>query len=435
MDSCKIKKPLIGFAGLTHLGLSTAVATAEYGFEVVGYSDDVMFIEQLRICEINILEPRLSELLNKHKKSIRFSDDSKVLAKCDIVYIAMDVPTDDKGVSSLFSIKKMINLATESMHSEALLVILCQVPPGFTRQIRWPEKQLYYQVETLVFGRAIERAMYPERFILGCANPEEGLDRKYLNYLRAFECPLLLMSYESAELAKISINMFLVAAISTANTLAEICEHIGASWGEIMPALRLDKRIGQYAYLKPGLGIAGGNLERDLSTVLNYAKKHQTDGGIVTAFVNNSILRKNWAWSTLNDLVLKKMIHPKIAVLGLTYKENTHSIKNSPSVYLLNRIKGYSVSVFDPVVEAGIVKGGNITWEINAITATERADVLLVMTPWAEFSSITAEKLEKTMMGKVVIDPYQVLLGKDLVDKGFIYATLGEPVQQPIMIT
>src|SRR5207245_1505995 len=79
--------------------------------------------------------------------------------------------------------------------------------------------------------------------------------------------PILPMRYESAELAKISINMFLVASISTTNTLAELCERIGADWSEIVPALKLDKRIGQHAYLAPGLGIAGGNLERDLTTV------------------------------------------------------------------------------------------------------------------------------------------------------------------------
>ena len=94
-------------------------------------------------------------------------------------------------------------------------------------------------------------------------------------------------------------------------TLAEICENIGADWSEIVPALRLDKRIGQYSYLKPGLGIAGGNLERDLNTVLNYAEEHQTDGGVVSAWVANSKHRKDWAYKTLNELVLQKQNSPK----------------------------------------------------------------------------------------------------------------------------
>ena len=81
------------------------------------------------------------------------------------------------------------------------------------------------------------------------------------------------MAYESAELAKISINFCLVASITVANTLAEVCERIGADWSEIAPALKLDRRIGQGAYLSPGLGIAGGNLERDLRPSCNSARR------------------------------------------------------------------------------------------------------------------------------------------------------------------
>ena len=73
------------------------------------------------------------------------------------------------------------------------------------------------------------------------------------------------MRYESAEFAKISINTCLSSSVTTANVLAELCEKIGADWSEIVPALKMDKRIGQHAYIKPGLGISGGNLERDLN--------------------------------------------------------------------------------------------------------------------------------------------------------------------------
>jgi len=430
-----VNRPIIGFAGLTHLGLNSAIASAARGFSVVGYHNDTQLVALLNSGKPQVLEPQLPELMEKHRDSLSFSSDLNCLASCDIVYIAVDVPTDENGKSDLKPIEEMIDRASTAMRQDALLVVLCQVSPGFTRTLKWPADQLFYQVETLIFGRAIERALYPERFILGCADPNQLLKPELQEYLESFYCPILPMSYESAELAKISINMFLVAAVSTANTLAEICEHIGADWCEIVPALRLDKRIGQYAYLKPGLGIAGGNLERDLSTVLSYAKKYQTDGGVVAAWVNNSNHRKNWAWATLNDLVLKKQLHPKIAVLGLTYKENTHSIKNSPSISLLNRIQDHSITAFDPAAEADAVMDSNIIRAKNAITATEQADVLLVMTPWPEFNSITADDLVKSMTGKIVIDPYRVLEGKDLIEKGFIYATLGEPVRQPIRNT
>ena len=73
----------------------------------------------------------------------------------------------------------------------------------------------------------------------------------------------LKIKYESAELTKISINSFSFTITST-NLLAEVCEKVSADWQEVVPALQLDERIGKKSYLKPGLGISGGNIERDI---------------------------------------------------------------------------------------------------------------------------------------------------------------------------
>ena len=114
------------------------------------------------------------------------------------------------------------------------------------------------------------------------------------------------MRFESAELTKIAINCCLVSSISVANTLAELCEGIGAEWGEIAPALKLDRRIGQYAYLSPGLGIAGGNLERDLATVIRMSEEVGSDAGVVRAWVANSRHRRDWAARTIKRVLLEQ---------------------------------------------------------------------------------------------------------------------------------
>ncbi|MCX6222386.1 MAG: nucleotide sugar dehydrogenase [Bacteroidia bacterium] len=428
-ENSDFTKPIVGFAGLTHLGLNSAVAGAAYGFNIIGYHNDLELINQLNSSIPHVLEPGLTELLTENQSKITFSADPKILNQCDIVYIAVDVPTNDHGVSDLTPIHSMIDMATAIMHKETLLVILCQVPPGFSRQIKWPENQLFYQVETLIFGRAVERAMYPERYIIGCANPALPIDKRFLNYLQAFSCPILPMRYESAELAKISINMCLVASVTTANTLAEICENIGADWSEIVPALRLDKRIGQYSYLTPGLGISGGNLERDLETVLRYAEKHNTDGGVVQSWVKNSYHRKDWPWKTFQQLGLDKKKNITISVLGLTYKENTHSLKNSPSLEFLKHLSDRKVLAYDPAAPPEAA-GQYVVRKISAIDAIKGADVLAILTPWPEFRSISTEIIEKTMTGKIIIDPYKMLDGDYLNAKGFIYATLGASVKK-----
>jgi UDPglucose 6-dehydrogenase len=82
--------------------------------------------------------------------------------------------------------------------------------------------------------------------MVGCPDPAQPLPPALRAYLEAFGCPILPMRLESAELAKVSINCCLVASITVANTLAELCEEIGADWSEIAPALKLDRRIGPY---------------------------------------------------------------------------------------------------------------------------------------------------------------------------------------------
>ena len=418
--------PTIGYAGLTHLGLNSAIASAARGFNVVGYDTDKAMVAALKQGRLPISEPQLLELLVSQNSRLLFDASPLSLSACDIVYISGDIPTDDQGNSDLVPVHAMLQSVTSSMRPDAVLVVLCQVPPGFTRLVRWPTSQLYYQVETLIFGRAVERALHPERIIVGCAHPLQSVDPRLLIFLRAFECPILPMRYESAELAKISINMFLVSSVSTANTLAELCEEVGADWAEIVPSLRLDKRIGAHAYINPGLGISGGNLERDLSTVLSYARTHSTDATVVAAWIAHSYHCKNWAWRKLQDLVLTQTPKAHLAVLGLTYKEETHSTKNSAGLALLEQLKGATVSVFDPVASFSS-KGPEIYRAKTALEATISADALLIMTPWPEFRTISAESLLENMRGHIVIDPYRVLDGGKLRSEGFTYVTLGAP--------
>src|SRR6266542_3364063 len=212
------------------------------------------------------------------------------------------------------------------------------------------------------------------------ADPQAPLPAALAALLGEFGCPVLPMRYESAELAKIAINMCLVASIATANTLAELCERIGADWGEIAPALRLDRRIGPHAYLAPGLGIAGGNLERDLHTVCRLADAHGTDAGVVRAWLANSEHRRDWALRQVHERVIPLAPTPTLAVLGLAYKEDTASTKNSPSLALLADLAPFVVRVYDPAVRARPECHPRLVSTASALEACTGAHALLIMT-------------------------------------------------------
>ncbi len=415
----------VGFVGMTHLGLVSATGTCSKGFATICFDADADLLSELKSGNLPVLEPGLDDMLAANGTAQTFTPTVSDLAACDVVYIAPDVPTDDHGQSDLSGISALIELVAPQLASHALLVILCQVPPGFTRGLDFPAERLFYQVETLIFGRAVERATQPERFIVGCASPSDALPAAFAEVLEAFDCPILPMRYESAELAKISINMCLVASIGVANTMAEICENVGADWQEIVPALKLDRRIGEYSYLAPGLGIAGGNLERDLATVLRLAGEHGSDGGIVSAWLGNSAHRRDWAAGVLRQEVLPAKENPVIAVWGLAYKENTHSVKNSPSLATLAQFPDCRFQAHDPAVQVEDLGYAHVSQFDTPIGALEGADALAILTPWPEYRDIEAGDIAQALAGRTVIDPYRVLDPHACVTAGLAYHTLG----------
>jgi len=420
----------IAYVGMTHLGLNSAVAAAALGCEVVCFDNDPAHIAALSAGQPHVLEPQLQELMLKHAERLHFTHQLADLNTCQLVTIAPDVPTDDSGNSDLGQLRVLIQQVDESLPASAVLVVLSQVPPGFSRALSLKEDRHFYcQVETLIFGQAVERAMQPERIIIGCAHPQQPLAPAYQHFLNIFNCPLLPMAYESAELAKIAINCFLVASISATNTLAELCEHNGAVWSEIVPALRHDKRIGPHAYLTPGLGIAGGNLERDLNTVITMADLHGTDTAVVSAWISNSRYRKKWVLRLLHQQIFPHMRNPRIALWGLAYKQDTHSTKNSPALALLDSLGTNAVAAYDPAVTvASLSQYANITQASDPVDACRDADVLVIMTPWPAFAAVPLAEIAAAMKGRWLIDPYRVLAAQNPQDHHFTYLNLGSPI-------
>lgn len=416
----------VGFAGMTHLGLNSAVGAAEKGFDVVCFDGDAALASRLSNGQLPVVEPDLPELVAKNTKRLHFTSQVNDLARCQLVYVAPDVATDDHGASDLSVLQSLLDKVEPVLAPGAVAVILSQVPPGFTRARRAKTgANLYYQVETLIFGRAIERTLYPERYIVGCDSPEQPLPDVLRRYLESYGCPILPMRFESAELAKISINMCLIASVGVANMMAELCERVGADWSEIVPSLKLDRRIGQYSYIGAGLGIAGGNLERDIATVVRLAGLTGSDAGIAQSWVANSGHRKQWPLRTLHATILERMVAPSIAVLGLAYKENTASIKNSAAVALIRALQPFRLRAYDPVVKAEVGWHPQLTQTASALEAATGADAVCVLTPWPEFKNLVPAQLAKVMTGKVLLDPYRLLDRGLCATAGLDYHTLG----------
>jgi len=425
---------MIGFAGLTHLGIIYSLATAAKGFETVAFDPDVSLVNRISEGAFPVSEPGLIEGWTEHRSRLHYTAKESDLAACSVVFIALDVSTNDQHQSDLEPLRALIGRVIQALGNGTTLVLLNQVPPAFTRSIRKEYADLcalkrisiLYQVETLVFGQAVARALHPERFIIGLPETNDALPAAYQEWLKVFDCPLVCMRLESAELAKTAINLFLVSTVTTTNFLAELCESLGASWSEIVPALKLDKRIGPHAYLKPGLGISGGNLPRDLVTLRLLAQEHSLPSDLIDTWIRESDYRRDWVLRKLRQSGSVFHSGSKLAVWGMAYIANTGSIKNSAGVALLRALPGVSKSAYDPQVKQLPEAPAEMQIADSAISAIKGADILCVMTPWDEFSKISVSEISAHMKGKDIYDPLGVLDASALRAAGFNYFNIGQ---------
>ena len=392
----------IGFFGLTHLGLNYLAASAAKDFKVVGFDYNNNLISRLNKFEKIISEPNLFKNIKKFKKNIFFTNNFAELKNCKIIFISSDVKTDNQGKSDLSLVKKNIKKLCFNFKNKNI-VVLSQVFPGFCEKIYSNSNSLYYQVETLIFGNAFERAKNPERIILGSKNPV-GKTNKYMEiYYKRFKCPIIKTNYRTAELIKISINLFLISSVTTTNIISNLSKKIGASWNLIEQSLRLDKRIGEYAYLKPGLGISGGNLERDLFNIINISKKLNLNTKLFNAWKEISYFQKKWIYNINNKLNTSQNL--RVGILGLAYKENTDSVKNSISIELIKKLKNKKIFVFDPAINN--LKNKKIQIMKNEKQVISNSEILFVLTEWKQFKKINLfSKINKNL--KIIIDPYGI---------------------------
>ncbi len=397
----------IGFVGLTHLGLCTLASTAKLGVNTYGFDFDSKQISKIKSNKLDIVEPKLDNILKKYKKFIKISNDENIISKCDLVFLSHDVSTNSKGESNLTIINKYIKLIKNKMKAKRALIILCQVPPGFTRKIKSNKFDIYYQVETLIFGNAIYRAQNPERIIIGKTDINNKINSFYEEYLNFFNAPKLYMNYESAELTKIAINLMLISSISTSNTLSEISKKINADWKNVSEALKLDKRIGKFSYLRPSLGLSGGNLERDLNNIIKISNNLSVDGSIFKNFLKNSNNQKLWIYNQIIKIEKKIKIN-NITFLGITYKENTNSIKNSNTIYTIRKLKNVKISVYDPIIKSSTLINKKVYFHKNIKEAIHYCNILIISTPWQEFYDIDIKLLKQSKL-EYIIDPYRVL--------------------------
>lgn len=410
-------------AGLWHLGVVTAACLASSGYQVIGYDANQEVVRNLKKGKAPLYEPGLEDLLEQHRKNLTFSSDLSSASQGDLLWITYDTPVDDQDRADVDAVVKSVKELLPHCSPGALVLISSQLPVGSTGKIekgyrdQYPEKPLSfgYSPENLRLGKAIEVFKNPERVVVGVQTPE---DRNRLEPLfGTYTATIEWMSVESAELAKHALNAFLATSITFINEVAALAEKTGANIQEVERALKSDARIGPRAYLKAGGPFAGGTLARDISYLSDLGREQNLEIPLLSSVQKSNNAHKEWPRRRLLGL-LGSLENKTIAVLGLTYKAGTDTLRRSSSVETCLWLKeqGASLSAYDPAIKE---LPENLSSVIRLCSspseAFEEADGLIIATEWTDFKSLSAEEILSKMKNPLVLDA-----------GGFLEDTLGK---------
>ncbi len=397
----------VAVAGLWHLGCVTAASCAKH-FPVGALDFDAGNIAALREGRPPLFEPGLAELTQEGLRSgkLNFTTDAgTACGDADVVWITFDTPVDDDDVPDAEFVLGRIRQIVPAAKADALFLISSQMPAGTCRRLEaeFPGRRFACSPENLRLGGALKVFNEPERIVAGCRTDR---DRALLAELfRPFCANIIWMSPESAEMTKHALNSFLALSVTFANEIARLCELTGADAKEVEAGLKSDARIGQRAYLGPGAAFAGGTLARDVVALTQLAASHHEPLALIPAIKQSNDRHKGWALSRLKD-ELGSLRGVAIAVLGLTYKAGTDTLRRSQAVELCERLlaAGCEVRAFDPAAKQLPLSLAGATMSPDPHSALAGADAAVVCTEWPEFKALPWAELIPAMRRPLIFD-------------------------------
>jgi len=120
-----------------------------------------------------------------------------------------------------------------------------------------------------------------------------------------------------------------------------------------------------------------------------------------------------------------------IGVLGLTFKQNTDDVRNSPSIDLCHRLlaDGARLRVHDPKgmekARAFFPAGSAVEYVAEAETVAAGCDALVIATEWSEFGRLDWARIKASMATAIVFDGRNLLDPAEMKELGFLYRSVG----------
>lgn len=429
----------VAIIGTGYVGLPTGVGLAELGHQVVCIDREQSKIDALQAGKITLYEDGLEELFRKNtkEKRLHFTTSMKDgISNAELVIIAVGTPPHP--ITKEADMKYIHAAATElAEHLTRYTIIATKstVPVGTGDNIEIliakKNPQAEFDVvslpEFLREGYAVHDFFNPDRIIVG-ANSDKAKE-KIKELYKAFdnEIPMLFVSRRSSETIKYASNAFLAMKIHYINEMANFCEKADANIYEVAQGMGLDSRIGP-KFLTPGPGYGGSCFPKDTLAMAYMARQNDVEMSLITATIKGNDNRKKEMAERIVNAV-KYIDNPKIAVLGLAFKNGTDDCRESPAIEIVSELvnRKYSVFAYDPkaMKNAETLISSKITYCQSAYEAVENADVLAILTEWEEFKKLDLNKIASLMKNKTIIDCRNMLDKQEALSLDFNYQGIG----------
>ena len=429
----------VAIIGTGYVGLPTGVGLAELGHQVVCIDREQSKIDALQAGKITLYEDGLEELFRKNtkEKRLHFTTSMKDgISNAELVIIAVGTPPHP--ITKEADMKYIHAAATElAEHLTRYTIIATKstVPVGTGDDIEIliakKNPQAEFDVvslpEFLREGYAVHDFFNPDRIIVG-ANSDKAKE-KIKELYKAFdnEIPMLFVSRRSSETIKYASNAFLAMKIHYINEMANFCEKADANIYEVAQGMGLDSRIGP-KFLTPGPGYGGSCFPKDTLAMAYMARQNDVEMSLITATIKGNDNRKKEMAERIVNAV-KYIDNPKIAVLGLAFKNGTDDCRESPAIEIVSELvnRKYSVFAYDPkaMKNAETLISSKITYCQSAYEAVENADVLAILTEWEEFKKLDLNKIASLMKNKTIIDCRNMLDKQEALSLDFNYQGFG----------
>lgn len=422
--------------GTGYVGLVQGVCLAELGNLVTCVDVDESKIERLKAGDSPIFEPGIEELVVKNIRSERLKFDTNLgphLKAVDIIFIAVGTPPDEDGRADLKYVLSAAKSIGENLKGYAVIVNKSTVPIGTGQQVKKTIKKYYkgkFDVvsnpEFLREGSALDDFRQPDRIVIGHDNNLAAAQAVAKLY-QVLGSPILITNLETAEMIKYASNSYLATQISFINSVANICEAVGANVADVSAGMKLDKRIGQKAFLSAGLGYGGSCFPKDVQALVQIARDNKVDFNILEEVeAVNKKQRQKFILKikeTIGDLKGKR-----IAVWGVAFKPKTDDVREAPAINVIEALTdlGAEILAYDPVAAENASKLAPETIFVSrSIDACKKADALVIVTEWDEFKQIDLNQVKSVMKQPLIFDGRNVYDPEEMEKMGFKYYSVG----------